>query len=218
MSSVEKITIGIADDNPIFREGLHRTIERFPDLSIVISEEDIDALFARMDMPGTAPDICIIDISMPESYQALKRMKEEYPHVKVLVLSSISNELSIIRTIKIGANGFMLKGFSPDKLYQALKSIHEQGDFVSENYNPSQKEKITHESLTFHLSYLELDMLSQLCTEASMREISASMGISLKESEKLRDALYKKIKVKDRVELILFAIHIGILSTSHKRN
>lgn len=216
MSSDNKITIGIADDNAIFRAGLHKTIEGFKDLDIVISEEDIDTLFTRIGNLSTPPDICIIDISMPDAYHALKRMKEEYPEVKVLVLSSISNELSIIRTIKIGANGFMLKGFSPDKLYEALKSIHQKGDFVSDTYNPMDKEKITHESLTFHLSYLELDMLSQLCTESSMREIAANMGITVKESEKLRDTLYRKIKVKDRVELVLFAIHIGIMSVSQK--
>lgn len=212
MFSDKKIMIGIADDNAIFRAGLHKTIEEFNDLSIVISAEDIDSLFSGIGNLPIVPDICIIDISMPDAYHALKRMKEEYPDVKVLVLSSISNELSIIRTIKIGANGFMLKGFTPEKLYHALKSIHEQGDFVSENYNPMDKEKITHESLTFHLSYLELDILSQLCTEAGMKEIAYNMSINVKECEKLRDTLYKKIKVKDRAELILFAIHIGILS------
>ncbi len=212
MSLSKKITIGIADDNAIFRAGLHKTIEGFDDLSIEVSAEDIDSLFAGIGRLSAAPDICIIDISMPDAYQALKRMREEYPDVKVLVLSSISNELSIIRTIKIGANGFMLKGFTPDKLYRALKSIHDQGDFVSENYNPMDKEKITHESLTFHLSYLELDILSQLCTEAGMKDIARNMGISMKECEKLKESLYKKIKVKDRAELILFAIHIGILS------
>lgn len=217
MSSDTQITIGIADDNSIFREGLHKTIAAFDDLTIVVSEDDIDALFAHINSLPQPPDVCIIDISMSGSYQALKRMKEEFPDVKVLVLSSLNNELNIIRTIKIGANGFMLKGFTPQELHRALRSVHETGDFINENYNSVTREKITQESLTFHLSYLELDMLSKLCMEWSMKEIVSSMNISPKEGEKIREALYKKIKVKDRVELVLFAIHVGLLNSSQTR-
>lgn len=208
------IYIAIADDNTIFREGLRSTIEQLEDFQIVINTDNTDSLFQHIDMLPELPHICIIDISMPNSYRALKDIKEKYAAIKVLILSATSNELSIIRSIKIGANGFMLKGFNNESLHKALMSIHTEGKFYTDTYNIRTKEKVTHESLTFHLSYEELELISQLCTEKNIAAIAEDMSFKLKKLEKLKEGLYKKLKVTNRIELILFAIHVGMLPQS----
>src|SRR5690606_2499559 len=105
----KKIKLAIADDNFIFREGLCGTLEKFPEFSIALKEDNCRTLLEKISAMKQVPDICLLDISMPEGYQVLKELKENFPQIKVLILSLLDNELSIIRTIKIGANGFLLK-------------------------------------------------------------------------------------------------------------
>jgi len=201
------IRIAIADDNLIFRAGLCQTINNFQDFTIVCNEEDCESLLSRISTLPQLPDICIIDMSMPGGYQILKLLKESYPTVKVLILSMLDNELSIIRTIKIGANGFLLKGCTPADLHHALITIHEQGYHYPEAVT---MQRAATESLLVQLSYSELEMLSLSCTEMNMRQIAEQMQMSLKAAEKCRTELMRKLSLKSRVGLVLFAMNMGV--------
>lgn len=201
-------TVALADDNFVFREGLSRTIERFGDFSIVINEDDAEQMFRKMGTLPVPPSVCIMDMAIPEGYQVLKKMKDAYPTVRVLILSMLDNEMSIIRTVKIGANGFLLKGCSPADLHQALLSVTNEGSYFRQSAHLPQAS--VRESLLVQLSYTELELLSLVCTEMNMRQIAERMNTNLKTIEKHRDTLQQKLGVHSRIGLVLFAMNIGV--------
>lgn len=203
------ITVAIADDNAIFRIGLIETIESFHGFKIVLQEDDCYELLSKLAELPTPPDICLMDIAMPGGYTMLKELKEKFPSVKVVILSRMDNELSIIRTIKIGANGFLLKGCKPEDLKQALQTVYENGSY----YNGAIEEhKQSGESILMQLSYRELELLSLSSTELTMKGIADQMGISLKTLDGCKDALYKKLNVSSRIGIVLFALNIGMVA------
>ncbi len=208
MKNIDPITIAIADDNYIFREGLCRTIQQFGEFALVISEEESEELFRKIMLLPEPPDICIIDMTMPGGYEGLKKIKEEYPSVKVLILSMLDNELSIIRTIKIGANGFLMKGCTPEAFRDALLAVYHDGYHFPGTNNL--KKMVPRETLLVQLSYTELEMLSLFCTEMNMSQIAERMNMSLKAAERCREDLMKKTNVHTRIGLVLFALDIGV--------
>lgn len=209
----KKIKLAVADDNFIFREGLCRTLEKFPEFSIILNEDDCRTFYHKISGMKSVPDICLLDISMPEGYQVLKELKENFPQIKVLILSMLDNELSIIRTIKIGANGFLLKGCSPEDMHQALLNIAQKGSLSSEKM--SLNEQAYHESLLVHLSYQELEMLHLFCTEQTLRQIADTMNLSFKKAEQCRDELFRKLNVSSRIGLVLFALNLGMMPVNN---
>jgi len=206
------ITIAVADDNYIFREGLCRTICNFGNFDIVLKEDDCEEMLIKIGVLQRPPDICIIDMAMPGGYQVLKQMKELYPIIKVLILSMLDNELNIIRTIKVGANGFLMKGCSLADMKQALVAIYENGYYYPEMV--AIDKNAPRDSLLIQLSYAELEMLSLSCTEMHMGQIAARMNMSLKAADRCREELFNKLNVKTRVGLVLFALNIGMIPAS----
>ncbi|HRO42030.1 MAG TPA: response regulator transcription factor [Flavipsychrobacter sp.] len=208
MINTKPITVAIADDNFIFRQGLNKTISSFEEFSIVINEEDCEVMFSLIEASPVPPAICIIDMAMPDGYKILKQMKEKYPSIKVLILSMLNNELSIIRTIKIGANGFLLKGSSSADLREALTAISKSEYHYPEKVQMHQTD--SRDNLLVRLSYTELEMLSLSCTEMNMRQIAEQMNLSLSAAEKCKEDLLRKLNVKSRIGLVLFAMNMGV--------
>lgn len=207
---MKKRTVAIADDNIFYREGIISTINALDNYEVTLASDDSAALLAAIGRTHAEPDICIIDIALPESYQMLKEIKSRWPQIKVLILSMYDNEISIIRTIKIGANGFMLKSSSPEHLGQALHNISNSNTYYPNTPMQDDWRIAARDSLLLKMTYREMEYLSLCCSELNTKGIADRMGCNTKTAETYRDALFDKLKVKTRIGLVLFALSMGL--------
>jgi two-component system, NarL family, invasion response regulator UvrY len=214
------ITIAMADDHAMLRQGLAGMIESFGDYKVVLQagngKELIGSLTAQ-----TLPDIALLDISMPEmdGYDTAAYLQQHFPSVKVLALSMMDNENAIIRMIKNGARGYVLKDSEPAELRMALQNILTKGYHYSElvtgklifNMNRQGLDDNTTTASNEQLSARELDFLKYACTEFTYKEIADKLHVSPRTVDGYRDGLFEKLGIKTRVGLAMYAVKRGLV-------
>ena len=121
-----------------------------------------------------------------------------------------NSELHVIRTIKIGANGFMLKECTGKEIHDALVSIFNTGSYYSEAL-PADNMHLDRESVLLNLTYREMEYMSLCCTELNQKGIADKMNVKLNTANTFRDALFRKLNVKSRIGIVLFALRIGMM-------
>lgn len=205
------ISVAIADDNLFYRAGLQSTIESFNGFKVVAVSDSTSTLMDILSTKDTPVDICILDMSMYGSYETMKAIKQKWPTTKVLVLSLQTFELNVIRTIKVGANGFILKHSNKDEIHAALLEIYKNGMFFTDFPSPSLVDQSSRQQLLLNLSYKELEFIELCCSEYSFKDIAERMKVKLSTVNSYRDALYKKLNVKNRIGIVLFALRIGMM-------
>lgn len=206
----EYISIAIADDNIFFREGLISVISQYPVFSVKVVTDSCSTLLENIVLQAEPIDICIIDISIPESYETLKLIKKRFPDIKVLVMTMYNFEMNIIRSIKIGANGFLLKESGNNEIYEALVSIFNTGNYYSPLLADTDMPK-DREQVLLNLSYREMEYMSLCCSELSQKAIADKMNVKVNTVNSFRDSLFKKLNVRSRVGIVLFALKIGMM-------
>ena len=214
------ITIAMADDHAMLRQGLASMIEAFGDYKVVLQAGNGKELIAMIDKKAL-PDIALLDISMPEmnGYDTAVYLQQHFPSIKMLAVSMMDNENAIIRMIKNGARGYVLKDAEPAELRQALYNVHTKGYHYSElvtsklifNMNRQGLDggPLSTNNSTF--SARELDLLKYVCTELTYKEIADKMHVSPRTIDGYRDGLFEKLGVKTRIGLAMYAVKKGIV-------
>lgn len=215
-----KASVAVVDDHVLLRNGLANLI-RGLDSYAVLFEADNGKDFIEQLKPLYLPDIVLMDINMPEmdGYETALWLKRNYPGIKVLALSMYDNENAVIRMMKNGARGYILKDIDPVEFRRALDSLLSKGYYYSELItgklihavnNVDGSEQSMH-SLTL-LNDRELVFLKLACTEMTYKEIAEKMFLSARTIDGYRDALFEKLNVKSRVGLVTYAIRNGIVN------
>ncbi len=210
MLNPEAKSIAIADDNIFYRVGLRATIEEFNNYTVDVVADSGESLLYILSERDKPADICIMDISMPDSYDTMKAIKQKWPQTKVLVLTLYNAELNLVRSVKIGANGFLLKHSNTNEIRKALDVISATGMYYSEILS-EESMRVPKESILLSLSYREMEYISLCCTDMQQKAIAEKMNIKLTSVNSLRDGLYKKLNVKNRIGIVLFALRIGMM-------
>lgn len=226
MSTLErcrsKTRIAIADDHTLFRKGLIKLLDedRY-ELLFDVKNGKVMADKIR-ENESRLPDIVITEIDMPgmNGYEAVAWLRDNYPSVKVLVVSMVDREEAIVRMLKLGVKGYLSKEMEPEDLYAALQSIVKKDyyytDFVTNKlvHSLQNEEPIYQENAAMPLNHDVWDTLSArqkefvryACTEMIYEEIAGKMFVSPKTIDGYRDAVFEKFNVKSRVGLVLYAI------------
>jgi DNA-binding NarL/FixJ family response regulator len=168
------------------------------------------------------PDLVLMDINMPEmdGFEATLWLKKNYPLVNVLALSMYDDENSIIRMIRNGARGYILKDTDPNVLREAIESIISKGFYYSDLVSgrlirnlqdDDEEEENNNRKLVLGLSEKYIEFLKLAATEMTYKEIAGQMHLSPRTIDGYRDELFEKLNVKSRVGLVLFAIKNGIV-------
>ncbi len=180
---------------------------------MIVQAENGQDLIDKLAM-ADIPQICMLDINMPvlNGYDTMSALKAMYPQMKFLVLTSIDNEYSITRMIRNGANGFLLKSCSPDDIVEALNSIHGSGYYYSDAVTSGIYE-VAQQVNVSDLTEQEQCILRSLCSEHTYEQIAAQMHMSIHTVHDHKKNLSRKLKLKTRVGLALFAIQTGIASS-----
>ena len=213
-----KTTIALADDHVLLRNGLAGLLNEL-DYEVVF-EADNGKQFIEKIKTHTAPQLVLMDINMPEmdGYDTTLWLKKNHPQVKVLALSMFNDENAIIRMMKNGAKGYILKDSSPAELKAALQALETKGFYHSELVTGTLIHTINHlddpeGSIkdVLGLNDRELELLKLMCTEMTLKEIAEKMNLSPRTVDGYRDTLLDKLQCKSRVGLVIFAIKNGIV-------
>jgi DNA-binding NarL/FixJ family response regulator len=204
-------TVALVDDHVLMRSGLAGLIRGFDGFSVLF-EADNGQGFIRQVRDGAVPDIVLLDIQMPEmdGYQTANWIRTNHPNIKVLALSMYDNDTAIIRMLRQGASGYVLKDIEPAELKAALRDLHEKGYYHSEMVTGrlmTSLQQIEEEQL----SERELEFLALVCTELTYKEIAANMNLSPRTIDGYRDALFEKLHTKSRVGLVMYAFRNGVV-------
>jgi two-component system, NarL family, invasion response regulator UvrY len=205
--------IVLTDDHVLLRNGLAGLIKNLG--HHVLFEADNGKDLIDKLKPGNLPDIVLMDINMPEmdGWEATLWLQREYPKIKVIALSMYNNESAIIRMLKAGAKGYILKDTRPQDLKQAIEAVMNHGFHYSELLNGKLIQAInqigdtgTDLNSLVHLQEKEIEILKHCCTEFTYKEIADKLGLSPRTIDSYRDGLFAKLNVKTRVGLVMFAI------------
>ena len=207
-------TIAIVDDHELLRTGISAIIHGFEEYQVV-AELDNGKSLTNFLKSNPTPDIILLDISMPimDGYETSAWIKLNLLETKVLVLSMLENDGAIIRMLKNGARGYILKDSNPKDFLRALNTIRDNGYFINElvsnrmiHYiNKSNSADISISPI-HQLSINELSFLQHVCTDKTYKEIAEEMNLSPRTIDTYRDNLFKKLLIKTRTGLAIFAI------------
>lgn len=211
--------IVLADDHVLLRNGLAELVKSLGH-TVLFEANNGKELIAKLH-PHSLPDIVLLDINMPEmdGYKTAQWLKVNHPGIKVLALSMYDNETAIIRMLKYGARGYILKDSEPIELKKAIQSLMEKGFFYSElvsgklihAINNLEDEGDGLQNLA-PLNERETEFLKYTCTELTYKEIADKMFVSPRTIDGYRDALFEKLHVKTRVGLVMYAIKNGLVN------
>jgi len=212
--------VALADDHVLIRNGLAGLINSFDGYKVIFQAVNGQELIEKID-PKALPDIVLLDINMPkkDGYDTAWWLKNNYPDIKVLALSMYDNENAIIRMLKNGARGYVLKDAEPSDLKRALDDVCDKGFYYSElvtghlmNTIHKMGDDHTSGKNILHLNDREIEFLKYACTELTYKEIADKMFLSPRTIDGYRDALFEKLNIKTRVGLAIYAIKNGIVN------
>lgn len=212
--------ITIVDDHAMFRKSLAVLINLFPDYQVLSDAANGRDLIEKLD-PHKLPDIVLLDINMPEmdGYATAEWLSNNYRGIKILALSTMDAETAIIKMIKSGAKGYVLKDAEPSELKRAFDEVLTLGYFYNEMVSRKVLNAVNHltetknTTATFaNLTPREIEFLKYTCTEMTYKEIADKMFLSVRTVEGYRDTLCEKLDLKTRVGLVMYAIKNGIAS------
>jgi two-component system, NarL family, invasion response regulator UvrY len=214
MKTDAKIKVALADDHVLLRNGLAGLVNSFDNYTVIF-EADNGKEFQQKINTADLPQLVLMDINMPEmdGYETTLWLKRNYPDIKVLALSMYDNENAIIRMLRNGARGYLLKDTEPKEFKQALDAIMLKGFYYSELVTGKlihAVNSITDEgnelASSIKLSDREIEFLKLICTEMTYKEIAEKMFLSPRTIDGYRDALFEKLNIKTRTGLVIFAI------------
>jgi two-component system, NarL family, invasion response regulator UvrY len=221
MPASPTVKLALVDDHTLFRKGLISLIEMVSADYTILFEADNGLELQQKINSHHPPDIILMDINMPgmDGFLSVQWLNEKFPLVKILVVSMIEKEETIVRMLKMGVKGYLCKDVEPKELGEALLAIRNKGfyytDFITgklvhslQDNHPGNATKT--EALNL-MNDREKDFLQLACSEYTYNEIAAKMFLSPKTIDGYRNALFEKLQVKSRVGLALYAVKHGLV-------
>ncbi len=209
-------TIALADDHVLLRKGLASLVQNLG-YSVLFEADHGQELVDKI-QTGADPDLVLMDINMPvkDGYETTRWIRENKPLVKVLALSMYDDESAVIRMLKSGARGYILKDAEPAELKAALDAVIQKGFYYSEMVTGRLVHSVAGDddkngtNKLLNLTDRETAFLKLACTELSYKEIASEMHLSPRTIDGYRDALFEKLCLKTRTGLVVYAIRHGI--------
>jgi DNA-binding NarL/FixJ family response regulator len=204
----DQYSIVIVDDHALFAQALKTLINTFDKYNVLYHVKNGEELIEKLSSPENVPDICLLDINMPvmngiETMQWLTRHK---PQIKGLALSMDDEETTVIRMLRAGAHGYLLKDINPAVLQDAFRDVLEKGFYYSDKITNTVLSSLHRAEDEMVLKDREIEFLKLVCSEKTYKEIAADMFLSPKTIDGYREALFEKLQIKSRVGLVIYAI------------
>jgi DNA-binding NarL/FixJ family response regulator len=217
--NANKPGVAIVDTHSLMRNAIAYLIRSFGKFDVLFEVSDGKELIHQL-KSSRRPDVVLLDTSLPgmDGFETAAYLKLHYPSIKVLAWSMSNTDSSIIRMLRNGARGYIMKDIEPAELEAAIDSVIDKGYYHSEFVtarlmsNISQMEESESRFRDrMVLNERELEFMKLVCTEWTYKEIANRMYLSPRTIDGYRDALFEKLNVKTRVGLVLYALKNGIV-------
>lgn len=209
MNEVKKNKIIIVDDHLLFSQSLKFLIESFDEFEVIHSFENGKKFITFVqENDDLDVDLILMDVNMPimDGLAAMKWLKTNKYDFKTIALSVNDDENVIIKMIKNGAKGYLLKDTSPQIFHEALNAVIDTGYFFTEVVSGILVNKIGGENKKLDFKDKEIEFIKLACTEKTYKEIAIEMCLSPKTVDGYREDIFNKLKIKTRIGLVLYAI------------
>ena len=218
---MRKITVLLADDHTVVRQGLRMLLAAEPDMSVV-GEAD-NGLQAVQMARKLHPDVVVLDVAMPHlnGLQVTRRITRDLPDTRVLVLSSYSDDEYVKQLTEQGASGYLVKQTAANDLIKAIRETHKGNAFfsptISKRFLDQCRDAFTRggdaAKKSGRLTAREAEVLQLIAEGRANKQIAADLGISIKTVEKHRQQVMNKLGIHDVAGLTRHAISKGIIGT-----
>lgn len=219
---MSKIKIAIADDVPLFVEGLTLILENDPDLMVVYNAPNGKVLLDKLHEEPNFADIILLDLEMPlfDGVDTLKEIVRQEYSVKVIILTSHYNDGIIIRLLDEGAAGFLAKNENPDIVIDTIRQVYNKGFYINNyilqlirNRRLFARTKV----LNTDLSKREIEVLRLICEENTTKEIADKLNLSSRTVEGHRQNIILKTGCKNTVGMVIYAIEHHLIDVQISR-
>ena len=211
-----RVTILLADDHAVVRDGLRALIDASHDLKVIgVAGNGREAVAEAQRL---RPDVVIMDIAMPEldGVEATRRIAEKCPDTRVLILSMYLSAEHIYRALQAGAQGYVLKESAGEEVVEAIRAVRAGKRYLSHRITETVIDDYLREGTTLSpldsLSLRERDVLQLVVEGRTNVAIAQALSLSPKTVETYRARIMKKLKVHDTVELVKFAMRHGLVA------
>lgn len=219
------IKVLIADDQELIRESLKIVLSSYKDIEVVDAVDDGFAVLESM--KKVQPDLVLMDIRMPKMDGVLctKAVKENYPNVKVIILTTFDDDDFIFKALQYGASGYILKGISMEDLYQAIVTVNKGNAMI----NPDVATKVVklfsqmaqsnsaiqvQGNSVENISKAEWKIIQQIGFGLSNKEVAAKLFLSEGTIRNYLSTILSKLNLRDRTQLAIWAVQTGV-TTRH---
>jgi DNA-binding NarL/FixJ family response regulator len=216
---MEKIGVLLVDDHVIFRQSIRSLLQDQPDIEIV--GEAGDGEEAVSEVERTAPDVALMDISMPRmnGLQATRLIKEKHPEIKVLILTVYDTGQYLGEMLRVGASGYLVKTATCDEVVSAIRWVN-RGDVylypsIARMLVDDYVEKVPAGKELSNVGLTRREEQVLACVAGSMKNkgIARQLDISVRTVQAHRANLMEKLGAHDRTELVKYAIKKGIINS-----
>ena len=199
------INVLIADNHPIVRLGIKKVLEDRDDMKVIAAVGTTTALFQSL--AKATPDVLILEMDIPEinGIATLRKMKQDYPDVKVLIYSGQSEDVYALSTIRAGASGYLSKTADPAALADAIERVSRGGMFITNELAQRLAfDEGTQKPRRFFrkLSTREVEVLKMLANGKRNKEVAEGLNLNEKTVSTYKARLMKKLNVDNMVDLL----------------
>lgn len=214
---MNKLSIFLADDHAVIREGLKALINAQPDMEVVGEADNGRATL--LEVKALNPDVVVMDISMPEmnGAKATERLRRDCPLTKVLALTVHTDQGYLQQMLKAGASGYVLKRAATHELIQAIRRVAEGDIYLDQTLATKvvsgyiRKQSVQAGQTGCDLSEREQDVLRRIALGYTNKEIAAQLNISVRTVETYKVRLMEKLNFHSRAEVVRYALLQGWL-------
>ena len=207
----KKITLAIVDDQRLFRKGLIALLEEYESVQVLFESADGEELLSKLRLQQ--PDVVLLDLQLHgmSGLETMVRLKQLYPDLKALVLTTCCEHEQVEELARRGANGFLLKDNDIGGIVDGIHAVAENGYHFNEHMTPAMVQQLmsgkhTQAASRPTLSQREIEIIRLICMEYTNKEISDKLFISARTVGAHRENIFRKINAKNMISVMKYAI------------
>lgn len=205
-------SVVVVDDHNLLSQAIGSLVDGFEGFQMIYTCKNGQDLMDKLRNPDNVPDMILMDINMPilNGIETTELVTAQYPDIHVLALSIEEEEATILKMLRAGAKGYLMKDTKKEVLEEALQQVSEKGYYHTNTIAQILVGSLHKKAPEIQLTEREAQFLEHACTEMTYKEIAEKMFLSPKTIEGYRNSIYEKINVKNRIGLVLYAIRNGL--------